>query len=135
VSGNHNLKNFEGINNLMQIGIKPANIGSDVLSIFDNSSLENLSGLEGLNSAYEGSMEIKRNNVLANLDGLQNLENVFQPSNTVGNIFFRITDNSTLNDYCGLKKLYDRNSSRITFGIKDNFTPETSIEVEISNCN
>ncbi|MEP5941968.1 hypothetical protein, partial [Maribacter dokdonensis] len=65
--------------------------------------------LENLNTAWNADIIVEYNEKLENLDGFQNLSNVFKSSG--GSSIFGVTlsQNSNLNDVCGLKNLFDSN--------------------------
>ncbi|SDS53616.1 hypothetical protein SAMN05192545_1573 [Maribacter dokdonensis] len=134
VSNNVNLKNLGGLDNLESIGGKLIISGNDLLEnlqglnsleitgagidcilcigtieIQSNNALLNIDALENLNTAWNADIIVEYNEKLENLDGFQNLSNIFKSSG--GSSIFGVTlsQNSNLNDVCGLKNLFDSN--------------------------
>ncbi|MFS4447757.1 hypothetical protein [Maribacter sp. 2307UL18-2] len=82
------------------------------IRIGGNESLLNIDALENLTTAWYADIDIEYNLKLENLNGLRNLIHIYKSPNDTGIHGARIEGNSKLNDVCGLKKVYEYNSSR-----------------------
>ena len=139
ISQNDNLLNINGLNSLSTIE------GS--LYLEDNDSMINLTGLAALVSVG-GTLDIERNLNLLSIDAFENLQSIgnglYIQSNTflttisgfdsLSNLpFFRITNNSSLTDLCGLVSVV--NDSGITdFNPAGNAYNPTISDLQMGNC-
>ncbi|MFS4491996.1 hypothetical protein [Maribacter sp. 2308TA10-17] len=110
---NDSLENLTGLESLNSTGFGEAcTICFGRIRIESNENLLNIDALENLTSNWYGNIKISYNEKLVNLDGLRNLVNIYRfPQDTRVNGAI-IENNSNLNDVCGLKNVYDNNSSR-----------------------
>ncbi|HDZ05881.1 hypothetical protein LCGC14_0122790 [marine sediment metagenome] len=134
VTNNIQLKNLNGLNSLETIGGKLKLIGNDLLENLEglnnleitgagndcvlcvgsielqsNNSLVNIDALENLSTAWNAYIIVEYNENLENLDGFQNLINIYKASGSSGIFGATLSQNSKLNNVCGLKNLYDAN--------------------------
>lgn len=107
ITNNTHLESLEGFS-------ENSNIGS--LTIENNSNLSSLTALESLYS-FDEKLVIKKNAMLASLDGLQNI------STQRGGV--EISDNSSLSDFCALRKVVNENANYPGFIIisNNNYNP------------
>ncbi len=135
IESNGSLVNLVGLDNLRTMG----NVDEDCFCVGEiviggNSNLENLNGLESLTTALYGGIEIENNPQLVNVDGLQNLETVVLSASDTG-VFVNIEGNSMLDDFCGLKKLYESNNFfQVNFQIINNAVEGVNIGSAVENC-
>lgn len=110
VVGNELLENLEGLNSLEITGagtVCVLCIGS--IELQSNNSLVNIDALENLSTALNANISVELNESLENLDGFQNLVNIYMASGSSGIFGATLSQNSNLNNVCGLKNLYDAN--------------------------
>jgi len=110
---NNALENLSGLEGLQVMGA-----GGDCIICFGditidyNPNLLDIDALENLTTAWNGDINIRYNEKLENLDGLRNLVNIYKSSSDTGGSGAEIQGNASLNDVCGLKTVYENNSSR-----------------------
>lgn len=113
-SVNNAITSFTSLPSLMEV---------EYLVIAGNESLQNIDGLAQLHTALD--LTVQGNSSLKNLNGFMNLENVHE-----GNV--RITDNTSLQDFCGLGLLASVQTNG--FNIARNYYNPTKEEIQNGNC-
>ncbi|WP_417443859.1 cadherin repeat domain-containing protein [Joostella sp.] len=88
-----------------------------------NAGLKNIDGLSKLETCLE--LVIQNNVSLQNLNGLINLKKV-----NYG--YMRITDNTSLRDFCGLSLI--ASTSTVGYNIRDNYYNPTKDDIKNGNC-
>lgn len=136
VSYNPSLVNLIGLGSLQSMGDIDSNCfckGS--ISIETNENLTSLDGLESLTTALYGDIAIRYNPKLTNLNGLRYLQTVLQNPSDSG-ISVSVEWNTVLNDFCGLKALYENYSSafQVNFSLLFNATESIDIATAVSGC-
>jgi len=154
----HDLSPFNNIESLDYLNIESSNSITDlqgfcnlksikeVLTIFNNPKLVDLTGLEKLNNL--GYLSINKNDFLSSLKGLNNirkltalnvwtnknlkslfgLNNLNQVYESIG-----IYDNELLDDFCALKLLFSRSFSGSSLNISNNAVNLSPAEI-VDNC-
>lgn len=119
VSNNSALTSLKGLENLKS---------TKLLTINSNSNLINLEGLEGLTSIKGSSypITITSNSSLNSLEGLENLIEVEG--------YIQVAANSSLNDFCALKKLFASGGHIGNINFSNNLYNPTTNEI-VNNCN
>lgn len=112
ISINNALESLSGLENLEGTGMGDDQINIGRIRISGNPEIVNLDPLENLTTTWYGNIEIQNNQRLENLDGLRNVVNVYKFASDSGGFGATIENNSSLNDVCGIKNVYESNLPR-----------------------
>lgn len=122
INDNENLQSLDGLQNVQYL---TGSLDEAEITLYNNNSLVNLKGLDGLKQVNGYHISIGNNANLSSLNGLESLESI---SNTTG---FSVFYNPKLSNYCALKNYISK--TVFNLNLYNNFSNPTAQTI-FNNC-